>query len=280
MRGACRLERDPFDVLGVARDADVATIKRAYRKLAAAHHPDRNPDPRATERLKEVIAAWELLSDPEERRRCRESPVAASATTTTPQPSPAGPRPQTKSRPRPGNRTAASSPRRPRTRAESAAFEVLFREFFQHDADSAADVVLGWLGASACLLALMFYGFQAVTAPFFVELGPQGELAKGEFETGPRDFQTESVPHRRVVDYADARFWTWMAAGACLALTPGLSASVALNAISLLTFWRWRAHRLWWSFADVPDDLRTGMRGCGVFMIWVLPNVWPSLIWT
>src|SRR5690348_18465173 len=58
---------DPYEVLGVARDADDDTIKKAYRRLARELHPDVNPDPATQERFKEVAAAYEVLSDPEKR---------------------------------------------------------------------------------------------------------------------------------------------------------------------------------------------------------------------
>lgn len=59
---------DPYEILGVARDADVQTIRKAYRKLAAKYHPDQNPgDSKAEDRFKEVAGAWEILGD-EDRR--------------------------------------------------------------------------------------------------------------------------------------------------------------------------------------------------------------------
>jgi molecular chaperone DnaJ len=58
---------DPYELLGVDRDADDATIKKAYRKLAREYHPDVNPDPVAQERFKEVSHAYEILSDPQKR---------------------------------------------------------------------------------------------------------------------------------------------------------------------------------------------------------------------
>ena len=61
---------DPYQILGVARSADDATIKRAYRRLAKKLHPDLNPGDKAVEnRFKEATAAYELLSDAEKRRQ-------------------------------------------------------------------------------------------------------------------------------------------------------------------------------------------------------------------
>ena len=59
---------DPYNILGVARDASQNDIRRAYRKLAKRHHPDLNPGNRkAEETFKNVSAANELLSDPVKR---------------------------------------------------------------------------------------------------------------------------------------------------------------------------------------------------------------------
>jgi len=61
--------RDLYQVLGVARDADLNTIRKTYRKLARKHHPDLNPgDKAAEERFKEISRAWEVLEDSERRR--------------------------------------------------------------------------------------------------------------------------------------------------------------------------------------------------------------------
>ncbi len=61
------MSHDLYDLLGVDRDADADTIKKAYRKLARQLHPDVNPDPESQERFKHVSAAYEVLSDPQKR---------------------------------------------------------------------------------------------------------------------------------------------------------------------------------------------------------------------
>ena len=59
---------DYYETLGVSRDADVQEIRKAYRRLAMQHHPDRNQGSRdAEERFKEVTRAYEVLSSPEKR---------------------------------------------------------------------------------------------------------------------------------------------------------------------------------------------------------------------
>ena len=62
--------RDYFKVLGIERNATSECIKRAFRKLARQYHPDVNPgNSQAEERFKEINEAYEVLSDPEKRRR-------------------------------------------------------------------------------------------------------------------------------------------------------------------------------------------------------------------
>ena len=63
------LKQDYYEVLGVPRQASDEAIKRAFRKLAFQYHPDRNKDPRAEEKFKEINEAYQVLSDPEKRRR-------------------------------------------------------------------------------------------------------------------------------------------------------------------------------------------------------------------
>jgi molecular chaperone DnaJ len=62
------MPRDPYEVLGVSRDASEQQIKKAFRQLARALHPDVNAhDPDAEEKFKEAAEANEILSDPERR---------------------------------------------------------------------------------------------------------------------------------------------------------------------------------------------------------------------
>ncbi|MDD2874399.1 MAG: molecular chaperone DnaJ [Azoarcus sp.] len=61
-------KRDYYEVLGVNRDASDDEIKKAYRKLAMKHHPDRNPDSKdAEEKFKEAKEAYEILSEPQKK---------------------------------------------------------------------------------------------------------------------------------------------------------------------------------------------------------------------
>jgi molecular chaperone DnaJ len=63
-------KKDYYEVLGVNRDADDAAIKKAYRKLAMKHHPDRNPEEKgksSEEKFKEAKEAYEVLTDPDKR---------------------------------------------------------------------------------------------------------------------------------------------------------------------------------------------------------------------
>ena len=62
--------RNPYDVLGVAKGASEAEIKKAYRKLAKDFHPDRNKnDVKAKDRFAEANSAYEILGDAEKRKK-------------------------------------------------------------------------------------------------------------------------------------------------------------------------------------------------------------------
>nr|MCR5191468.1 DnaJ domain-containing protein [Bacteroidales bacterium] len=63
-------KRDYYEVLGVPKNADAQTIKKAYRQKAIQYHPDKNPgDKEAEEKFKEAAEAYEVLSNPEKREQ-------------------------------------------------------------------------------------------------------------------------------------------------------------------------------------------------------------------
>jgi DnaJ-class molecular chaperone len=79
---------DPYTTLGVARDASLGAIRRAYRKLAKRHHPDLNPGNAGAEaRFKIIAAAHELLTDVEKRRRFDAGEIDATGDERAPAPS-------------------------------------------------------------------------------------------------------------------------------------------------------------------------------------------------
>ncbi len=62
-------KRDYYEVLGVGRSADADEVKKAFRKAALAHHPDRNPgDKKAEDNFREASEAYQVLSDPQKRQ--------------------------------------------------------------------------------------------------------------------------------------------------------------------------------------------------------------------
>ena len=69
MGSVARKRRDYYEVLGVAKGAEDAEIKRAFRELARKYHPDVNGDPEAAARFREINEAYTALSDPDERAR-------------------------------------------------------------------------------------------------------------------------------------------------------------------------------------------------------------------
>ena len=63
-------KRDYYEVLGVDKNADEATLKKAYRQLAKKYHPDVNPgDKEAEAKFKEATEAYSILSDPDKRKQ-------------------------------------------------------------------------------------------------------------------------------------------------------------------------------------------------------------------
>ena len=67
-RDKLREQKDPYEVLGVQRDATDAQIKKAFRSLALRYHPDKNPNESENEKFNDINAAYELLSDPDAKK--------------------------------------------------------------------------------------------------------------------------------------------------------------------------------------------------------------------
>ncbi len=71
--------QDPYEALGVKKDASADDIRKAYRKLAKKHHPDLNPgDKKAESRFRDVQTAYDLLSDAEKKARFDRGEIDAS----------------------------------------------------------------------------------------------------------------------------------------------------------------------------------------------------------
>ncbi len=78
-------KQDYYDVLGVSRDADDDALKKAFRKAAMQHHPDRNPDDESAEaKFKEVNEAYAILKDPDKRAAYNQMGHAAFENGTAP----------------------------------------------------------------------------------------------------------------------------------------------------------------------------------------------------
>lgn len=60
--------QDYYDILGVRKDASDREIKKAFRKLAMKYHPDKNKDPKAEEKFRQIAEAYEVLSDESKRK--------------------------------------------------------------------------------------------------------------------------------------------------------------------------------------------------------------------
>jgi DnaJ-class molecular chaperone len=76
-----KVVKSPYEILGVAPSASAGEIQKAYRKLAKRFHPDLNPgDKKAEETFKEAAGAYDLLSDPEKRKRFDNREIDAAGT--------------------------------------------------------------------------------------------------------------------------------------------------------------------------------------------------------
>jgi hypothetical protein len=60
--------KDYYQILGISRSASASVIKNAYRRLVILYHPDKNPDPRASEVIRDINEAYDVLGDQEKRQ--------------------------------------------------------------------------------------------------------------------------------------------------------------------------------------------------------------------
>ena len=61
------MAKNYYDILGVDRKASEQDIKKAYKKMALKYHPDKNKDPGAEEKFKEIAEAYDVLTDSDKR---------------------------------------------------------------------------------------------------------------------------------------------------------------------------------------------------------------------
>lgn len=85
--GASNEEQSYYDILGLRKDATLGDVKKAYRKLALVHHPDRNPghEEEATLKFRQISEAYQVLSDESSRKEYDRSLRFGQGTTTTSQ---------------------------------------------------------------------------------------------------------------------------------------------------------------------------------------------------
>lgn len=113
------MTQDPYAALGLSKDATADEIKKAYRKIARTNHPDLNPDdPSAEARFKDAGRAYDLLKDPEQRRRFDAGEIDATGA---------------EQAPRGYYRDEARRPENPYTRGHSASDRDPFGEGFDAD---------------------------------------------------------------------------------------------------------------------------------------------------
>jgi curved DNA-binding protein len=129
-------ERGFYEVLGVGRSASADEVQRAYRKLAPQYHPDVNKDPGAEERFKEISEAYDVLSDPETRRRYDAFGRDFRAV-------PEGIDPETWARARAGAGARAGAPGRGRGGRPGAGGDEWFTTSFGEDVDIDLDDIFG-----------------------------------------------------------------------------------------------------------------------------------------
>src|SRR5580692_8679095 len=81
------MAKNPYDVLGVSKEADLEEIRTSYRKLAKKYHPDLNPGNKEAEaKFKEINSANDLIGDPEKRAKFDRGELDANARDTGPRP--------------------------------------------------------------------------------------------------------------------------------------------------------------------------------------------------